>query len=541
MPSRKKYIFVVGGVISGLGKGIITSAIGRVLKEYGMKVTAIKIDPYLNWDAGTMNPLQHGEVFVLNDGGEVDQDLGNYERFMDIDLNFNHNITTGKVYYSVIQKERKGEYLGSTVQIIPHITDEIKGRIRKVAKKSNAEIVLVEIGGTVGDIESMPFIEAARQMALEEGKENVMFILVTPILYLKTTRELKTKPTQHSAKELREAGIQPDMIICRTPMTLKREHVKKISLFTNVPEEAVISAEDVDNIYQVPLRLHEQGVGEYILKRFKVKPRKSPDFSDWRRFLRGCEGERGEVRIAIVGKYAGLKDAYISVIEAIRHAGAAISVRGVAEIVSSEEVEKEGSTALSEYDGIIVPGGFGARGTEGKIEAIRYARENKIPFLGICFGFQLCVVEYARNVLGLKRANTTEVDPETPYPVVDLMPEQREIERKGGTMRLGEEKVIIKEGTMAHRLYGKREIYERHRHRYEVNPEYIKRLEEKGLRFSGTDESGRRMEILEVYNGSFFMASQFHPEFKSRPMKPAPLFLGLVKWAYKEKYGEEIP
>ncbi|MCD6157983.1 MAG: CTP synthase [Euryarchaeota archaeon] len=535
MPNQTKYIFVTGGVLSGLGKGITVSSVGRILKEYGMKVTAIKIDPYINWDAGTMNPFQHGEVFVLEDGGEVDLDFGNYERFLDENLTSDHSITTGKVFYKVIEKERKGCYLGQTVQIIPHVTNEIKSLIRNVAENTKADVVLIEIGGTVGDIESMPFLEAARQMFIEEGSENVMFIHVTLVPQLSSTKELKTKPTQHSVKELRAAGIQPDMIICRSPIPLDREHVEKIALYSNVPKKAVISAPDVENTYEVPLLLESQGVGEYIIRRLSLSPKKIPDFSSWKDFCERLKGPNGSIRIAIVGKYAKLKDAYLSVIEALKHAGAALGIRVCYEVLSSEKITRNNvENILKEFDGIIVPGGFGQRGVEGKIEVIRYARENNVPFLGICFGFQLTVIEYARNVVGLKDAHSTEIDPNTPHPVIDLMEEQRRIEKYGGTMRLGGQKIIIKEGTLAYRLYGTKEIVERHRHRYEVNSKYIDLLESHGLIFSGTDESGERMEILELPDRAYFIASQFHPEFKSRPMKPAPLFYGLVKAAFEK-------
>ncbi len=530
-----KYLFITGGVLSGLGKGITASSIGRILKEYGLKVTAIKIDPYINWDAGTMNPYQHGEVFVLEDGSEVDLDFGNYERFLDINLTADHSITTGKIFYRVIEKERKGEYLGQTVQIIPHVTDEIKAQIRKVGEEDDVDVVIVEVGGTVGDIESMPFLEAARQMWIEEGSQNVMFIHVTLVPQLSATKELKTKPTQHSVKELRAMGIQPDMIICRSPQPLKEEHIMKISLYSNVPKEAVISAPDMENVYEVPLYLNNQGVGQYILNKLGLRPRKTPDFSKWKNFCEKLKGPNGSVKIAIVGKYAKLKDAYLSVIEALKHAGAEIGVKVIPAVVESEILERESpEIILKEYDGIIVPGGFGARGVLGKINAIKYARENNVPFLGICFGFQLTVVEFARHVAQLHNAHSTEIDPDTPYPVIDIMEEQRYIDRYGGTMRLGGHKVIIKRDTVAYRLYGKMEVVERHRHRYEVNPRYINTLKRHGLVFSGVDESGKRMEILELPEHSYFLASQFHPEFKSRPMKPAPLFYGLVKAAFEK-------
>ena len=531
-----KFIFVTGGVVSGLGKGITSASIGLLMKARGFKATNIKIDPYLNYDAGTMNPYQHGEVFVLDDGGEVDLDLGNYERFLDTNLTFDHNITTGKVYSAVIEKERRGDYLGATVQVIPHITNEIKDRIRRITK--DYDVVIVEIGGTVGDIESMPFLEAARQMQLEEGRENVAFVHVTYVPKLRVVGEQKTKPTQHSVKELRSLGIQPDAIVARSEDPLEENARKKISLFTNVPEEAVISAYDVEDTYEVPLLLEREGLGKYLTRRLGLEERK-PELKAWEKMVAKYKSLKNSVEIAIVGKYVKLKDSYLSIIEALKHSSVANDVKVKIRWIEAEDVEKYGVGLLEGVDGIIVPGGFGARGTEGKMMAVRYARENNIPFLGICFGFQLTVVEFARNVLGLKGAHSTEIDPNTPYPVVDLLPEQRGIDKLGGTMRLGAYPVKIKPNTLAHKVYGTELVYERHRHRWEVNPDYIEEFERAGLIFSGiSGDDKRRMEILELPEHRYFIATQFHPEFKSRPMKPAPVFRGLVKAAKEKKFGK---
>jgi len=529
-----KFIFVTGGVVSGLGKGITSASLGMLMKSRGFRTTNIKIDPYINYDAGTMSPYQHGEVFVLDDGGEVDLDLGNYERFLNTNLTFDHNITTGKVYSSVIEKERRGDYLGATVQVIPHITNEIKDRIRRIAE--DYDVVVVEIGGTVGDIESMPFLEAARQMQLEEGRENVAFVHVTYVPKLKVVGEQKTKPTQHSVKELRSLGIQPDAIIARSEDPLEEGARKKISLFTNVPEEAVISAYDVEDTYEVPLLLEREGLGKYLTRRLGLEDRE-PELRAWEEMVRRYKCLKEEVEIAIVGKYVKLADSYLSIKEALKHSSVANDVKVKIRWIEAEDLEKEGFKLLEGIHGIIVPGGFGARGSEGKIMAIQYARENDIPFLGICFGFQLTVVEFARHVLGLEGANSTEINPQTPHPVVDLMPEQRGLDKLGGTMRLGAYPIKIKKGTLAHRVYGKELIYERHRHRWEVNPEYIEQLEKAGLVFSGiAGDDERRMEILELPEKHYFIATQFHPEFKSRPMNPAPVFRGLVK-AAKERKG----
>ncbi len=529
-----KYIVVTGGVLSGLGKGIVTSSIALLLKSRGYKITAIKIDPYLNCDAGTMNPFQHGEVFVLEDGGEVDLDLGNYERFLDVNLSRDNNITTGRVYKNVIEKERRGDYLGKTVQIVPHITDEIKSWIRRVAEESDADICVVEIGGTVGDIESMPFLEAVRQLHLEEGEGNVVFVHTTLVPVLKVVGEQKTKPTQHSVKELRAIGISPHMIVARSTEPLKKETKEKISLFCNVPVGAVFSSPDVECIYEVPLILEEQGISKYVLEKLRL-PYRQADMDEWRNFVERIKKASKSVNVAMVGKYTALGDSYISILEAFRHAGAELDTKVNVIWIEAEEIEE--GKKIEGIDAILVPGGFGERGAEGKIMAIKFARENDIPFLGICFGFQLAVVEYGRNVAGLEDCHSTEIKPDAKHPIIMILPEQYGVEQLGGTMRLGAQPVIIKEGTLAHKLYGKTKIYERHRHRYEVNPEYIDMLEKHGLVFSGIAEDKIRMEILELPDHPYFIASQFHPEFKSRPLKPAPLFYGFIKAAIEKKYG----
>ncbi len=530
-----KYIVVTGGVLSGLGKGITASSIGRLLKSRGFEVTGIKIDPYLNCDAGTMSPFQHGEVFVLVDGGEVDLDLGNYERFLDTDLTSDHNITTGTVYRSVIEKERRGDYLGQTVQIIPHITNEIRDRIKSVAKKSGADIAIVELGGTVGDIESMPFLEAVRQLHIEVGHENLLFVHTTLVPVIGVVGEQKTKPTQHSVKELREIGILPDIIIGRAKKPLEDEIKQKISLFCDVPVHAVISAPDARNIYEVPLILKEQGITEFILEKMRLKPGKK-DLEAWKGFVSRLIAPSKSVSIGLIGKYTHLKDSYISVTEALSHAGAKEDTRINIVWVEAEEIEKETHSEsleavhehLKDVNGIVVPGGFGERGTEGKINAIEYARTRNIPFIGLCLGFQLSIVEFSRNALGLRGAHGSEFE-DTPYPVIDILPENIGIKNMGGTMRLGHQRVLIKKGTLAENIYGATEIMERHRHRYEVNPDFIERIEKGGLVFSGKDEVGIRMEICELPDHPYFIASQFHPEFKSRPMRPAPMFHYLVK------------
>ncbi|MFA6804775.1 MAG: CTP synthase (glutamine hydrolyzing) [Candidatus Methanomethylophilaceae archaeon] len=533
-----KLVFVSGGVISGLGKGITASSIGRLLKARGLKVSAIKIDPYLNIDAGTMNPFEHGEVYVLNDGGEVDLDLGNYERFMDLELGSDHSITTGKIYKSVIENERHGEYLGKTVQIIPHITDEIKRRIANVARDSGADVVIIELGGTVGDIESMPFLEAARQLGRDLGRgENIMFVHTTLIPIMGSVGEEKTKPTQHSVKELMGMGIGPDIIIGRCSRSLTQTAKAKIAMFCDVDEKAVISTPDARSIYEVPLILESQGVADYIIDRMKLKPLTTKrNMKDWESFLNNILEPKKTVTIALVGKYTALADSYLSQLEALTHTGAKRSCKPAVKFIDSDDLlHNEPASLLSDVDGILVPGGFGIRGVEGKIAAAQYARENGIPFLGVCLGFQIATVEISRHVLGLEEANSTEFDPETPDPVISLMHEQENIEDMGATMRLGAQTVMVAKGSKANDLYGKTVISERHRHRYEVNPNYIQRLEEAGWKFTGKSDDGRRMEIGELEGHPYFVASQFHPEFRSRPMNPSPLHLGLIDAAIRFK------
>ncbi|MFQ6087085.1 MAG: CTP synthase [Candidatus Bathyarchaeia archaeon] len=537
-----KFIFVTGGVLSSVGKGIVTSSIGKMLQTRGFRVTAIKIDPYVNVDAGTMNPYIHGEVYVTEDGGETDLDLGWYERFLDIDLGNENNITTGQVFQAVIGKERRGDFLGRCVQIVPHITNEIKHRIRFVAEKSGADIVLTECGGTVGDIEGLPFLEAIRQMRLEEGFENTLYVHVALVPILDVTGEMKTKPLQHSVNELRRIGIQPDIIVARCRQMIDSEALRKIALFGTIPEKAVFCSYNVESIYQVPLILDEQGMGEHVCRRLML-PQQKPDWAAWKKFVNSVLNPRFNLKIALVGKYAGLVDSYVSMNEALRHSGAACQARVQIDYIEAETFEQnqDALNILQKYDGVFIPYGFGPRGTEGKMMAIHFAREKDIPFLGVCYGFQLAVIEFARNVCGLTNANSTEINPETPHPVIDLMPEQRGIKNKGATMRLGAHKIIIKRGTLAHRLYGTEEIRERHRHRWEVNPKHWDILEKHGLVFSGKSPDGRRMEILELPDRFFFLASQFHGEFKSRPGKPSPEYYGFVRACLDRKQGKSAP
>ena len=529
-----KYIFVSGGVISGLGKGITASSIGRLLKSRGLKVNSIKIDPYLNIDAGTMNPFEHGEVYVLEDGGEVDLDLGNYERFLDLHLGSDNNITTGKVYRSVIENERRGEYLGKTVQIVPHITNEIKRRIYAIGKESGADVTIVELGGTVGDIESMPFLEAARQIGRELGRgENVLFIHCTLIPIMGSVGEEKSKPTQHSVKELMSAGIRPDIIVGRCSRELSPSARAKIAMFCDVDEHAVISCPDARSIYEVPLVLEKQGVVEYIVSKMKLDA-KERDMADWERFLKNVVEPKSEVTVALVGKYTALADSYLSQLESLTHAGAERACHVKVKFVDSDDlIHNDPDTILSDVDGVLVPGGFGIRGVEGKIAAEKYAREHRIPFLGVCLGFQIATIEIARDILGLKDADSTEFEPETGNPVIFIMPEQEGITDMGGTMRLGAQRVLVKEGSRAATLYGSTDISERHRHRYEVNPDYIERFENAGWHFTGRSEDGSKMEIGELDGHPYFVASQFHPEFKSRPGHPSPLHQGLIDAAMK--------
>jgi len=527
-----KYVIVTGGVLSGLGKGISTSSIGLLLKSRGLKVTSVKIDPYLNCDAGTMNPYQHGEVFVLDDGGEVDLDLGNYERFLDVNLTRNHNITTGKVYRTVIERERRGDYLGKTVQIIPHITDEIKREIKEVAERDKADVCMIEMGGTVGDIEGMPFLEAVRQLGMEVGKTNICFVHTTLVPILGTVGEQKTKPTQQSVRELRSVGIMPNAIIARGSKKLDEDIKKKIAFFCDVPPEAVISAPDASTIYEVPIIFEEQDFSDYLLSVLDIK-RRHEDLKEWRKLLSRMKSPLKEVNIVVVGKYTALKDSYISHIEAFHHAEAAARAKVNLRWVESTDIEKGGTRVLEGAHGILIPGGFGDRGIEGKIAAVEFARTRRIPFQGVCLGFQVATVEFARNVLGFDNANSSEFDAKTEYPVIDLLPEQKNVKDMGATMRLGAHKVTLVEDSRTAKMYDSTEISERHRHRYEVNPKFIEKLEANGLRFVGRSDGGRRMEVLEMQDHPYFVASQFHPELKSRPFKPSPIHLGLVKAAAK--------
>lgn len=527
--------------MSGIGKGITTASIAKLLQIRGFKLSAMKIDPYLNVDAGTMNPITHGEVFVTDDGGEIDMDLGTYERFLDINLSRSHNITTGQIYTAVINKERRGDFLGQCVQIIPHITDEIKSVLRGVAATTKPDVLLVEIGGTVGDIESLPYLEAARQMRLEEGHRNVLFTHVTLVPALDVVGEQKTKPTQHSVQELRRIGIQPDLIVARTSGPLNPNPRKKIALFCNVEERAVFSSPDLPTIYQTPLELESQGMGDFLVERFELD-RHPVNWASWKQIVDRISNPREVVRIALCGKYAELADSYVSVNEALKHAGGACDARVEIEWIETELFEQEPSNCsiLSRFDGVLVPGGFGSRGTEGKIAALSYAREKNIPMLGICFGFQLAVVEFSRH-LGMKNANSTEIDAKTPYPVIDLMPEQRGIDLKGATMRLGAHEIRITPNTTAAFLYGSAVISERHRHRYEVNPDYIDRIAKGGGVFSARSIDGTRMEIFELHDKYFYMGTQFHAEFKSRLSRPSPPYYGLIKAALDRKLGKAAP
>jgi len=530
-----KYIFVTGGVVSSLGKGITAASLGRLLKNRGLKVTIQKFDPYINIDPGTMSPYQHGEVFVTDDGAETDLDLGHYERFIDINLNANSNVTTGKIYSAVIAKERRGDYLGGTVQVIPHITNEIKDRVFRAASETGADIVITEIGGTVGDIESLPFLEAIRQIKSDIGRNNVMYIHVTLIPYIKAAGELKTKPTQHSVKELRSLGIQPNVIVTRTEQPLSQEMKEKLALFCDIDVNAVIEATDADPLYEVPLYLQAQGLDDYVCRHFGLDC-KPADMTEWKELVHKVKNLNHVTRIAIVGKYVQLHDAYLSVAEALYHAGYASDSDIDIKWVNAEEVTPENvDDLLGDVDGILVPGGFGDRGIEGKITATRYAREHKVPFLGICLGMQIAVIEYARHVAGMNGANSSEINPDTQYPVIDLLPEQKDIEDKGGTMRLGLGPTKVEEGSLAQSAYNSTLIYERHRHRYEVNNVYRDQLASLGLRFSGTSPDGRLVEIIEIPEHPWFLATQFHPEFTSRPNRPQPLFREFVGASLRNK------
>jgi CTP synthase len=527
-----KFIFVTGGVVSSLGKGLAAASIGSLLEARGFRVALQKMDPYINVDAGTMSPYQHGEVFVTDDGGETDLDLGHYERFTSVRVTRDHNITAGKVYFSVIQKERRGDYLGRTVQVIPHITDEIKASIRRVA--ADVDVLIVEVGGTVGDIESLPFLEAIRQLKKDLGKDNVIYIHLTLVPFMQAAQELKTKATQHSVKELRAIGIQPEILLCRTDRYLPPGIKSKIALFCDVEEEAVITAKDVDTVYEVPLVFHGEGLDDTIVKLLGL-PARPIDLRRWEEVVARVKTPRHQTRIAVVGKYVDLRDSYKSLVEALTHGGIANDARVDLAWVDAETIEREGAAAhFADVQGILVPGGFGDRGIEGKIEAVRYARERGVPYFGICLGLQCAVIEYARHVAGIRGANSSEFDPAAPHPVIDLLPEQRALEAKGGTMRLGLYPIVLSEGSLASRLYGQPIIEERHRHRYEVNNEYLQTLEKHGLRVSGIWAEKQLVEIIEIADHPYFVAGQFHPEFRSRPWDPHPLFAGFVRAALEQ-------
>jgi len=535
-----KYIFVTGGVVSSLGKGITAASLGRLLKSRGLSVTIQKFDPYINVDPGTMSPYQHGEVFVTHDGAETDLDLGHYERFIDIHLTENSSITTGKIYSSVLAKERRGDYQGSTVQVIPHITNEIKERIRRAEKEGHPDVVITEIGGTVGDIESLPFLEAIRQMRSDVGRDNVLYIHVTLIPYLSASGELKTKPTQHSVKELRSIGIQPHIIVCRTEKPLNEELRRKLALFCDIDLEAVIEVGDAETLYEVPLMLQDQGLDEIVVRRLGL-PAKEADMTEWRQMVQRMKNLEGEVRIAIVGKYVSLKDAYLSVNEALYHAATFHGKRLEVEWINSEELTPDNvQERLRGVDGILVPGGFGHRGIEGKILAVQYARENQVPFFGICLGMQMACVEFARNVLKWPDANSTEMDPDTPHPVVHFLPEQHAGIPIGGTMRLGAYPCRLVPGSLAHQAYQQEEISERHRHRYEFNNEYREVFEKHGLKVTGLSPDGRFVEIIEYTEHPWFVGTQFHPEFTSRPNRPHPLFREFVRAAIRSRNSQPV-
>jgi CTP synthase len=527
-----KFIFVTGGVVSSLGKGIATSSIGLLLKNRGVKVNVQKFDPYINVDPGTMSPFQHGEVYVTDDGAETDLDLGHYERFLDQNLTRDNNLTAGQIYQSVIDKERQGVFLGGTIQVVPHITNEIKERIYKLA--DNVDVVITEIGGTVGDIESLPFLEAARQVGLEVGKSNVLYVHLTLVPFIDATSEFKTKPTQHSVKELRAIGIQPDIILCRIASPLSREAKDKIALFCNVQKDAVIEARDVSTIYEIPLIFHQQNLDRLINKLLNLGRSQEPNLKPWQEYVHRAKNPKAQFEIALCGKYIRLRDAYKSVIESINHAAVGNNFGVKIRWVESEDVTPMFlKKAFGGVAGIIVPGGFGIRGMEGKAETIAYAREEKVPYLGLCVGLQSAVIEFARNIAKLAGANSTEFDPKTPYPVIDLLPGQRKLKKKGGTMRLGSYPTIIKENSLAFQCYQAAEIQERHRHRLEVNPKYLPVLEKHGLIPSGVSPNQKLVEIIELADHPFFLATQFHPEFKSRPLRPHPLFFHFILKSYE--------
>ncbi|APV45408.1 CTP synthase [Dehalogenimonas formicexedens] len=539
-----KYIFVTGGVVSSVGKGITVASIGTVLKSRGVSVSVLKLDPYLNVDPGTMSPYQHGEVFVTGDGAETDLDLGNYERFIDIDLTAESNTTSGQVYSAVIARERRGDFLGGTIQVVPHLTGEIKDRFKKLAVKSKADVILIEVGGTVGDIEGQPFLEAIRQMRKDVGRDNVLYVHVTLLPYIGPTQELKTKPTQHSVNELRRIGIQPDVVVCRSDVPIPESIRDKISLFCDVDREAVIFAQTVDSIYEVPLMLESEGLGDFLVRKLDLKSH-APELDAWREMVSCVKGACGTVRIALVGKYVELKDAYYSVREALSHAGMFHGRKVQIDWIQSEDLEKPGGEKLLEHaQGIIVPGGFGDRGIEGMIKAAQYARVHKVPYFGLCLGLQIMVIEFGRNVLSHSRANSTEFDAGTAHPVIDIMPEQKAVCGKGGTMRLGNWPCQLVGGTQAASAYGRDLIYERHRHRFEFNNQYLERYEAAGMVFSGLSPDRKLVEICELKGHPWMIASQFHPEFTSRPGKPQPLFrdfIGAAKNVIREGDQPALP
>jgi CTP synthase len=526
---------VTGGVMSGLGKGITTSSIAKLLQLAGLNTTCLKIDPYLNFDAGTMNPITHGEVFVTDDGGETDMDLGTYERFLNRDLSKENNVTTGQVYKKVIEDERKGKFLGKTVQIIPHVTDEIKDRVRGLGKSSGADVLVIECGGTVGDIESLPFLEAFRQMRMEEGRSHCLFVHVSLAPELSVVGEMKTKPTQHSVQEMRRIGLQPDILVIRGTRALPREAKEKISLFASVPVSNVVSNPDVSSIYQVPEMLEREGLFKPIQRHLRFRNAK-PGLAKWREVARRFVDAKGTVSVAMVGKYAALADSYVSVNQALQHAGAVNDTKVEITWVEAEEFESSPAKLrlLDSFDGVVIPQGFGSRGSEGKIMAANQARKAKTPYLGLCFGFQLASISFARNVLGLKKANSTEIDPGTPDPVIDLLPEQRDVQDLGGTMRLGGHDVFLKKPSRAFQIYGTMKIRERHRHRYELNQQYLDRLEKAGMKYSAFSDGGRRAEIFELEGHPFYMGTQFHPEYISRPERPEPVYVAFVEACVKE-------
>ena len=530
-----KYIFVTGGVVSSLGKGIVAASVGRVLKNRGLKVTLQKFDPYLNVDPGTMSPYQHGEVFVTEDGAETDLDLGHYERFIDVNLGQYSNVTAGRVYSSIIEKERRGDYLGGTVQVIPHVTNEIKSRVLLAGESSDADVVITEIGGTTGDIESLPFLEAIRQIRSDLGRENVCFIHCTLLPYIKAAGEMKTKPTQQSVKELRGLGILPDIILVRNELDLNDELRAKISLFCDIPKQNVIESRDVSNLYQLPVNLKAQKIDDIVLKHFGLTAPEA-DMTEWLSLVDRVDNLKENVRIALVGKYVELHDAYISVVESLKHAGYKHNAKVKIDWIQSEDITEENvHEYLKDADGILVPGGFGDRGVEGKITTIKYARENNVPFFGICLGMQLAAVEFARNVCGLTGAHSSELDPNTPYPIINLLADQENVVEMGGTLRLGSYPCTLAEGSVAHKEYGEINITERHRHRYEFNNFYRDRLTDKGMVLSGVSPDGKLVEIVEIPEHPWFVAGQFHPEFKSRPEKAHPLFAGFIKASLENK------